>query len=233
MSEPIKKLNQTNPESYSPKTPKLINMMEQAGKKQNKVITTGNGAYIDGFPAIEWHEWGECTHSNCMTLILKSLGVETSYEQVMGLSGSCCRVSMVYGWDPGSSIVNIIYAHLGINSDNNANRFYGIDSYQIVDKKDCEKQVMKSIDAGIPVMILGGRLLPEWSILLGYEVTADGVKYFGRSYFDDNASENEIFTENRYVLLDRYPSDAEWHRLFNKSCEPTSAMDALKISLET
>ncbi len=31
MSQPIKKLNETSTESYSPKTPKLANMMEQAG----------------------------------------------------------------------------------------------------------------------------------------------------------------------------------------------------------
>ncbi|MDF2685421.1 MAG: transcriptional regulator [Clostridia bacterium] len=35
MSEPIKKPNQTNPESYSPKIPKLVNMMEK--EKQNKL----------------------------------------------------------------------------------------------------------------------------------------------------------------------------------------------------
>lgn len=199
-----------------------------------KVIVTANGAYIDAVSSIEDDiPWRNCTYSNCTMSVLKTIGVKTTYEKVIGLTGSCYRTSMIYGWDPGSTIVDIIYAHLGIHSGDNANHFYGINSYSIDNKDDCEKQVIESIKAGIPVLILGGRLLPEWSILLGYEVKVDGVKYFGRTFFDSMASEDEIFTDNRYVLLDRFPGNAEWNIFFNKSCEPTHELDALKISLES
>ncbi|HBL84376.1 MAG: hypothetical protein A2Y17_04890 [Clostridiales bacterium GWF2_38_85] len=233
MSEPARKPNQ-NPESYSPKDkPEIINLLEQ---RTSKVVIDGNITYIDGVtPLGENISWRNCTYSDCMTLLLHTLGVKTTYEQVIGLSGSCYRASMIYGWDPGSSILDIIDAHLGLGTRGNANRFYGIDSYSIDNKDASEKQVVKSINAGIPVLILGGKLLPEWSILLGYEATAEGMKYFGRTYFDCIASENNemFFTENHYVLLDRYPNNAEWNIFFDKPCKPTHALDALKISLET
>lgn len=228
MSE-IAKIPSQKPESYKPsEKPEIVNLAEQ---KTSKVITTENGKYIDNVPQIKWGEWHECTYSGCMMLLLNALGARTTYEQVMGLTGSCYRASMAYGWDPGSSIVNITYFHLGINADQNANRLYGFDSFSIDDGVTRDEQVRNSIDSGIPVLILGGRCAPEWSIVLGYELTDGGTKYFGRSYFDNNAPDDEIYTENRYVLTNGYPGD--WHKLFNKTCEPTPALDALKLSLET
>ena len=47
MSEPVKKPNQTNPESYSPKTPTFLNMMEEAnqGAVQQMIIIPMSCAY--------------------------------------------------------------------------------------------------------------------------------------------------------------------------------------------
>jgi hypothetical protein len=178
-----------------------------------------------------------------MTLLLNALGAKTTYEQVMGLTGSCYRASMAYGWDPGSTIVNITYWHQFVKTgkavpDNNASLSYGIDytniydhSFKENDKDACEKLVQDSIKSGIPVLSLGGRFAPEWSIVLGYEISTEGTKYFGRSFFDENANENELFTDNRYVLADRFP--AECVHVYTKPCEPISPINALKISLET
>ncbi|MHB1152609.1 MAG: hypothetical protein ACYCWE_06450 [Eubacteriales bacterium] len=230
------------PQSYSPKDkPEIISIAKQ---KSARIISTENGKYIDNIPAIKWGEWRDCTYSGCMTLLLNALGEKTTYEQIMGLTGSCYRVSMVYGWDPGSSIVNIVYFHLSIDSDRNANRYYGIEStvaHEFIKNDNNEKSVSEereklikeSIDSGIPVLILGSRTAPEWGIVLGYEMTTDGMKYFGRSYFDENAPEEELFTSNRYVLANRFPKEVEYIKLYNQSCEPTTALDALKISLET
>ena len=242
MSETVKKPVQ-RPDSYKPgEKPGIVNLAEQ---KSSKVIFKNNGAYIDSVPPIGWGEWRECTYSGCMTLLLNALGAKATYEQVMGLTGSCYRASMAYGWDPGSNIVNITYAHLGINSDKNANRHYGINDKPIdMDKTtDEEREVMarESIDAGVPVLVLGSRGPAEWGVLLGYEKSPDGFKYFGRSYFDDEyydyvAAANEIFTDNKYVLACNFPKKERqmfWGKLFNDSCEPSPALDALRVSLET
>jgi len=118
---------------------------------------------------------------------------------------------------------------LGFNAGDNALRRYGIVPSSAEDRDERGERARKSIDAGVPVLSLGSRGAPEWGVILGYEVTADGYKYFGRSYFDGGAPENELFTENRYTLGNLY---ADYHMLLDGTCEATPAMDALKISLE-
>jgi len=55
MSEPVKKLNQTNPEGYSPEVPKLVNMMEDAQNvNQNEFIRHGSFEYR--FDVVEFPE---------------------------------------------------------------------------------------------------------------------------------------------------------------------------------
>lgn len=71
--------------------------------------------------------------------------------------------------------------------------------------------------------------------MTGYEKAADGVKYFGRSYFDGDATEEELLTGNKYSFFKGYPGEYPdgFLKLCDKSCEPTSPLEALKISLET
>jgi len=62
----------------------------------------GNGRYIDGAAALGWDiPWRNCTYSGCAALLLNTMGIDVTYEQIMGLTGSCFRASMAYGWDPG------------------------------------------------------------------------------------------------------------------------------------
>ena len=230
MSEPIKK-PERKPESYRPsEKPEIIGLFEN---RTTKVVTEGNLTYIDGVPAIGWDiPWRDCTFSGCMTLLLNALGTNVTYERVMGLTGSCYRANMANGWDPASSIVDLTYYHMkvGVGTGNNINRVYGMDSYTVDDHAERDEAARKSIDEGFPVLSLGSRGAPEWGILLGYEKTEEGVKYFGRSYFDGDTPENEMFTENRYALASLF---ADYHQFYDKFCEPTPALDALKNSLET
>jgi len=212
--------------------------MGMAGQRRGKVVVTENGCYIDKVPPVKFGQWRECTYSNCVMLLLNVLGVKVAYEDIMGLTGSCYRLSMEYGWDPGSNIVDISYACLGIDSANNANRLYGIEYTPIeMDKTASDERGLLarvSLDSGIPVLIMGARGPAEWCLLLGYERTADGYSYFGRSYFDDDASKSELFTDNHYALANQFPDGGVYYgKLFTGSCEPTQPLAALKVSLES
>lgn len=231
------------PESYGPRSPEILRMAENAGKselmKKHEVRTANGGSYIDGVPKLKWGEFKDCTYCGCAALLLNVMGRDASYERVMGLTGSCYRLSMCYGWDPGSTIVNTSYNYLGFDNacgtDYNANRAFGFELCSVKDETRRNEMVLASIDSGVPVLQLGGRGEPEWNILTGYERTASGIKYFGRSYFDGSDPADEPYTENRYTLANKYPGDYPglFVKLFDKSCEPTSARDALKLSLET
>ncbi len=203
-----------------------------------KVIVTANGAYIDNIPPLKWGENKDCTYSGAVTTILNALGKNATYEQVAGLCGSAYHLSACYGWDPGSTLVNTSYHGLQIDCDWNATRAFGVDYHTLgeQDKKTYGEHARKSIDAGFPVLILGLIGPPEWCILTGYEKDGDGFKYFGRSYFDDDACRNESrVTDNRYTPAENFPGEypGGFFRLLDRVCEPTPPKDALKISLQT
>lgn len=198
--------------------------------KKKQIVRSDTGAYIDGVPPIRLGECYECSYSGCLMLMLNAVGVNATYEQLTGVSGSCYRASMCYGWDFGSNIVNTSYCSLGITAENNAPLAFGMECYDPTDESTRDAQVCDSIDSGIPVLVLDGRGEPEWSIILGYERSDNGVKFFGRSYFDADAPADECFTDNQYTLMDHYPGCGP--KLY-RSCEPTSPLDALKCSLET
>lgn len=196
----------------------------------NKVVKTDKGAYIDGVPSIGFGEWHECTLSGCLMRMLGAIGIDATYEQLAGLTGSCYRTNMLYGWDPGSNIVDTSYHHLGFNTSDNAARTYGMERYEVGDETTRDTKVCESIDSGIPVLVLDGRCEPEWSVILGYEITDQGTCFFGRSYFDANAPAEELFTDNQYTLFNHYPGCGP--KLY-RPCQPIDPLDALKCSLET
>ena len=241
MSEPIKKPGRA-PESYNPKVmPEIVRLAgEIKTRKPCEAKTANGGSYIDGVPGLRWGQFSDCTYSGCLALWLHAMGVDATYEQAAGLTGSCYRLSMAYGWDPGSIIVNISYHSLrfknnACGADDNANRAFGYEFHNEKNAAKRDEQVQASIDAGVPVLALGSRAVPEWCVITGYEKAGDGVKYFGRSYFDGDAPESELFTDNRYTLADKYPGDYPevFVRLCGEPCEPLPPIDALKCSLET
>lgn len=201
-------------------------------KTHNPVIITGEIAYIDNFPKLAWNTGRECTFCGCTELILNSLGCEASYDTIMGLTASCYRTSLYYGWDPGSNILDLINYYLGTSVTDNALCYYGWESFFPESTETRDSEIVSSIENGIPVMVLGGRRAPEWSTVLGYEKTAEGLKFFGRSYFDENAPCEELFTANGYTLADCYPGEAA-PLLFRETDRRISFTHALKKSLET
>jgi hypothetical protein len=205
--------------------------------KEYEVKTTQNGRYIDGIPALKWGEHKDCSYSGAVAAVLNAMGKPATYEQIRGLSGSAYNLSMCYGWDPGSVLVNTSYHFLGIDSDWNATRAFGVDYYTLGDqsKSAYAEKVVQSIDAGVPVLALGSRDHPEWCVIAGYEKNGDETLFFGRSYFDGGAPENELYTDNRYTLANNFPGEypGGFLRFLDRPCDPTLPKNALRISLQT
>lgn len=232
----LNQIPQQNPEGYGPKKPKILDVAKNSDyfKFKDKVIVTESGAYINKFPKLPLDTGMECTYCGCVSLILKSLDENVTYEQLMGLTASCYRANMHYGWNPASNILDLTNYFLGTNITDIALSCFGWECYQPENADIRDTAVMNSINTGIPVLILGGRYAPEWSILLGYERNDTGIKFFGRSYFDKNAPEDECFTENKYTFADKYPGERNpflLRKIVNQTY--TSPLKALKKSLET
>jgi RimJ/RimL family protein N-acetyltransferase len=241
----------SNHEGYSPKhKPEILCMVEEnAGKvrvaKSHEVRTANGGSYIDGIPMLKWGEWRDNTYCGCITALLNATGVPVSYEEVMGLSRVCYQALMRDDWDPSSQM-----PQNGILCEKNVGDTLGISSYTLSEDKEICEQAKKSIDSGFPVLLVGGRWAPEWTLACGYEVENGIYRFFGRTYFDCqyninpdkviehqslNVPENEIYTQNRYFHMSGFPGwfPGALTRFYDKKCEPISCKQALKISLET
>jgi len=235
MSEPAKKPGH-QPESYQPQKPEMMRALEEAQgqaepRKVYTVKTENGGSYIDGVPVLRWGEWKDCTYGGALALIFDAMGVDTSYEQIMGLSGACYQAIMNEGWGPDTRMPQV-----GVNCEHNAPQALGIQAYSLKNEKKRDANVMKNLDNGFPVLVCGQRHVPLWTVLTGYEKTDAGVKFFGRSYCDYNgAREDEIYTDNQYCLADRYPGDCPGAllRFYDKKRKSLPPRKALKISLET
>jgi len=232
MSEPAKKFDQT-PESYSPQAkPEIMKLAEGIKmSRQYEVRAEGGGSFIDGVPMLRWGQWKDCTYAGALALIFDAMGVETSYEQLMGLSGSCYKAILGEDWDPSSEMPQV-----GVNCEHNAPLALGIKAYSLKNAKKRDANVMKNLDRGFPVLLCGQRAEPEWTVLTGYEKTGDGVKFFGRTYFDyKGAPEDETFTGNQYYLANQYPGEypPSLLRFYDRKRKPLAPRKALRISLET
>ena len=236
MSKPAEKI--VRPESYSPKKrPEILNLMEDAGKNRmaHETKTANGGSYISGVPYLKWGEWRDCSYAGALLLIFDAIGVETTYEDIMGYSGACWKIVMNDGHGPESQMLQV-----GVNCDTNVTRALGIDMYSISDDSERDVNVTANLDKGYPVLACGQRDAPEWTVITGYERNADGVKFFGRSYFDGGSNPNQplagdIFTENEYLHANQYPGQypSALMRFFDRKCEAIDRKGALKVSLET
>ncbi|MCX7615620.1 MAG: hypothetical protein N2Z65_07700, partial [Clostridiales bacterium] len=201
--------------------------------------------YINGIPILKWGEWQDNSYCGCVTVLLNAAGISASYEKVMGLSGVCWQAIMLDNWDPSSQM-----PQNGLLCEKNIGDALGISVYTLSDEKDICTQAKKSIDSGVPVLLVGGRWAPEWTLACGYAVENGEYKFFGRTYFDcqsqsasekviehqsTSVPESEIYTENGYFYLNGFPGvyPAGLTRFYDKKCEPVSHKQALKVSLET
>lgn len=210
-------------------------------------MTTINeaGQFIDGVPLLKWGEWRDSTYCGCLAVLLNAAGFFVSYEEVMGLSGVCYQTIMRDDWDPSSQM-----PQNGMLCEKNVGDALGISVYTLNKGDEIREQAKMSIDSGIPVLLVGGRWAPEWTLACGYAVVNGEARFFGRTYFDcqndvnpentiehqsARVPENEIYTRNHYFYLSGFPG---WFpegltRFYDRKCEPISPKQALKVSLET
>lgn len=229
-----RKLPARHPASFFPQDrPSIIGMTanycDQMSRKSSVKIS-GNDRYIDGVPLLEWGKWRDCTYCGALLVLMNTMGICATYEEIMGLTASAFRFSMSRDWDPSSTLLQV-----GINAEKNCSSYFGLEAYEVEDERMREYRAIHSISKGIPLLICGGRYSPEWSLVTGYESAQDVPHFFGRSYFDyQGASAEEVFTENQYFLADHYPGEypSSLFHLYDRQCSPKEFTMALRTALE-
>lgn len=179
---------------------------------------------IPGVPELKWGEWRDCTFCGALTVLFNTIGVDVTYEQVMGLSGACYRICMKEDWCPSAAL-----PQTGYDVETPLYRALGFEPYGIDDPEARRQKIVECIGKGIPVLCGDQRVEMEWGLITGY--VNGGEAFFGRTYFDFmGAKPEETFTDDRYFLADKFPGFAV--RFFDKRCDSLSPKDALKQSLE-
>ncbi|GIP52661.1 helix-turn-helix domain-containing protein [Paenibacillus vini] len=125
----------------------------------------------------------DCSWGGAMYLSLKSMGVQTSYEKIMGVSGACWRISFTPAWDYSSADALVAYDYAVP-----AFAAYGFqpiwaDRISQKERKAEKQQVLASIRKHQLPIAINLRVAPEWGVITGY--LNNGNTLLCRSYFDD------------------------------------------------
>lgn len=133
---------------------------------------------------------------------------QTSYEDIMGLSGYAFRLQFFDEWCPsspdatcGKDLGSEILTKLGYTFEvyNGQCPFPSEELAKSAKTDDEIRQIMmKSIDSGWPVIAIDLIQVPEWSIVTGYQ--KDGKEFFCRTYFDKTKG-YEIAQKTPWVIF--------------------------------
>ncbi|WP_052087892.1 helix-turn-helix domain-containing protein [Paenibacillus wynnii] len=179
----------------------------------------------------------DCSWAGALYLSLKTMGHETTYETVMGVSGACWRIAFTPVWDYSSADALVAYDYASL-----AFKAYGLqaswaDRITPEQRKLEMKMVMASIKKHQLPIAINLRVAPEWGVITGY--LDGGNTLLCRSYFDEETFEelkdNPEFQEHMkmskgYLNVDQWP-----YLLIRFDGEPVkpSALDSLYASLQT
>ena len=180
MGKPIKKPNKTNPESYSPKTLKLANMMEQAGIDMKKikpqylidaVFPTGDNPWVGG-----------CDYLRCFTSLYMHLeGMPPAhstrywlYRKFLAVTGMGMVTTFTDKPDEHNYSFEAAHDYIG-----RLQRFAGYGYYTMEaagqDKNELFKVISYSIHLGRPVFSVypdGEKMYKfnrKWRLFVGYD----------------------------------------------------------------
>lgn len=167
---------------------------------------------VPGVGKLGFGKGQDCSWAGALLLSLKTMGVDTSYENVMGVSGACWRIAFASVWDFSSAdaLVACDYAAPAF-------RACGIkpiwaDRISKEERKRVKEQIIGDLEAHRLPVAINLRVAPEWGVITGY---ADmGNTLFCRTYFDeevfvqkgnDPAFQEDMARTGGYLYVDNWP----------------------------
>jgi hypothetical protein len=163
---------------------------------------------IDGLGRIGWGMGMENSFFGCLTRLEEKFGQSTSYEDLVGLSGYGFRFHFFDCWCPsspdatcGKDVGSGMLQKLGYS-----HQYYALDTLSQdtvpMETRKSETQmrelIVKSIDAGWPVIAIDLIQVPEWGLITGYQKA--GKELFCRTYFDQTEG-YEIAKKMPWVMV--------------------------------
>lgn len=201
----------------------------------------GNEYFIPSVPALpEFGKGMDCSWGAALTSALQAIGIKTTYEQVMGVSGACYRLAFCSpGWDYSSvdALVAYDYATPGYRAFGFTPKFANrVDKENRAEER---KLMVNEIHNNIPVLGINLRVAPEWGVICGYK--ENGADLFCRTKYDYPTINNDLeFMKGRpefkkewlapydYLQVDNWPFIITY---FNGKTTPPTDKENLLNSL--
>lgn len=204
-----------------------------------------NSMVIENMRKLSFGKGMDCSWAGALFAALESMGEQTTYETVMGVSGACWRIAFAPVWDYSSAdgLVAYDYATPGYKA-------FGYTPVWAdrIDKKDrkTERQnIINSIKNKKPPIAINLRVAPEWGVITGY--FEDGKRLLCRSYFDSDIFDNKFPTEKEqtdfieemkktkgYLYVDNWPfAIAHFSRKGNVPGDSENFLNSLKVKIDS
>ena len=193
-------------------------------------------------PLPPFGEGMECSWAAALTAALQAMRVQTTYDEVMGVSGACYRLAFCSpGWDYSAvdALVAYDYATPGYAAYGYAPEMYGhIDK---ADRAEHRQRIAREIRSHMPVLGINLRVAPEWGVICGY--AKEGAELFCRTKYDRRTLDNDpAFSQNappfdpasiekppQYLLVDNWPFLLCY---FSQKRKPPTPQENLQASLK-
>ena len=151
-----------------------------------------------------------CTWAGALYAALKFMGEDYTYQQIMGMSGACWRITFCEVWDWSALDALVAYSY--------DMPLYDAIGYQSVwacrlekdDRAIERRRIVSDILSGKPVLAINLRVTAEWGVITGY--SDNGKTLYCRTYFDaDKLNENKDYleTENWPFLIAHFEKNAK------------------------
>lgn len=156
-------------------------------EKEEKVkkMKTGKTKVIKGVERLQWGKGQENTFIGALTVAMRAIGEDVTYDYLMGVSGAAFRLHFHQpDWCPSSPDATCGFDHsepvmkaLGYTAD-------GIhsDKDKPEEVKKVREAIVQSIDKGHPVVAIDLINVPDWGVIVGY--SDSGKEFLCRTYYD-------------------------------------------------
>jgi hypothetical protein len=157
------------------------------------VVPGPDAKVIPGVPQLGWEKPN--SFIGALEAVQYVLGDRAEYVFLSGVSGAAFRIQFFDTWCPSSPDATV-----GFDAAKVAMESRGLSWKELhvssdgKNKPQIIKEVMASIDAGMPVLAIDLVESPEWGVITGYQ--KQGQEFFCRTYFDKRKG---------YELATRFP----------------------------
>lgn len=166
--------------------------LEYSYGKNRLIRQFQNKAYfIPDVPELpSFGEGMECSWAAALTVALQAMKIQTTYDEVMGVSGACYRLAFCSpNWDYSSvdGLVAYDYATPGFAAYGYTPEQYG--HIEKADRAAHREKILKEIRSNMSVLGINLRVAPEWGVVCGYRKDSDDL--FCRTKYDRMTIEND------------------------------------------